>query len=73
VALGNELQKDGHRVRLATHDAFAELVRYSGFQFYPFDGDPVELMTYMAKNPRLITKSKRHLGWRGAAQTPPSI
>ncbi|KAI5921686.1 hypothetical protein F4810DRAFT_677383 [Camillea tinctor] len=54
VALGNELQKDGHRVRLATHDAFAKFVVDSGLEFYPIGGDPAELMAYMVKNPGLI-------------------
>ncbi|KAH7041926.1 hypothetical protein B0J12DRAFT_720801 [Macrophomina phaseolina] len=46
IALGNELQKHGHRVRLATHDA--------GLGFYPIGGDPTKLMAYMVKNPGLI-------------------
>ncbi|KAL2842748.1 hypothetical protein BJY01DRAFT_264410 [Aspergillus pseudoustus] len=54
IALGNELQKHGHRVRLATHDTFATFVRDSGLEFYPIGGDPAELMAYMVKNPGLI-------------------
>ncbi|KAL4928623.1 glycosyltransferase [Aspergillus undulatus] len=54
IALGNELQKHGHRVRLATHDVFASFVRDSGLEFYPIGGDPAELMAYMVKNPGLI-------------------
>ncbi|KAH8601614.1 hypothetical protein B0O99DRAFT_658179 [Bisporella sp. PMI_857] len=54
VALGNELQKFGHRVRVATHDVFEKFVRDSGLEFYPIGGDPVQLMAFMVKNPGLI-------------------
>jgi hypothetical protein len=54
IALGNELQRDGHRVRLATHDTFEKFVIDSGLEFYPIGGDPAELMAYMVKNPGLI-------------------
>ncbi|KAI0411012.1 sterol glucosyltransferase [Xylaria grammica] len=54
VALGCELQKDGHRVRLATHNTFQKWVLDSGLEFYPIGGDPSELMAYMVKNPGLI-------------------
>lgn len=54
VALGQELQKYGHRVRLATHPAFDSFVRDADLEFYPIGGDPKELMAYMVKNPGLI-------------------
>ncbi|KAJ6026610.1 uncharacterized protein N7446_004790 [Penicillium canescens] len=54
VALGNELQRHGHRVRLATHGTFTDFVLESGLEFYPIGGDPTELMAYMVKNPGLI-------------------
>lgn len=54
VALGNELQKHGHRVRLATHNTFDSFVRDAGLEFYPIGGDPAELMAYMVRNPGLI-------------------
>lgn len=54
IALGKELQKYGHRVRLATHNVFDSFVRESGLDFYPIGGDPKELMSYMVKNPGLI-------------------
>lgn len=44
VALGNELQKSGHRVRLATHNVFKKFVTDAGLEFYPIGGDPAELM-----------------------------
>ncbi|KAB8227669.1 uncharacterized protein BDW43DRAFT_293587 [Aspergillus alliaceus] len=58
IALGNELQKHGHRVRLATHNVFGTFVRDSGLEFYPIGGDPAELMAYMVKNPGLIPQMK---------------
>ena len=54
VALGNELQRHGHRVRLATHDVFDSFVRAAGLEFYAIGGDPAELMAYMVKNPGLL-------------------
>ena len=56
VALGSELLRHGHRVRLATHDAFSEFVGKAGLEFYPIGGDPAELMAYMVKNPGLIPR-----------------
>ncbi|KAB8070951.1 hypothetical protein BDV29DRAFT_197716 [Aspergillus leporis] len=58
IALGNELQKYGHRVRLATHNVFDSFVRKSGLEFFPIGGDPAELMAFMVKNPGLIPNMK---------------
>ncbi|THY82256.1 UDP-Glycosyltransferase/glycogen phosphorylase [Aureobasidium pullulans] len=58
IALGNELQRSGHRVRLATHDIFRDFVTKSGLEFFPIGGDPNELMSYMVKNPGLIPSMK---------------
>ncbi|KEQ95936.1 glycosyltransferase family 1 protein [Aureobasidium subglaciale EXF-2481] len=58
IALGNELQKSGHRVRLATHDIFRDFVTQAGLAFHPIGGDPNELMSYMVKNPGLIPSMK---------------
>ncbi|CAG8384820.1 unnamed protein product [Penicillium salamii] len=54
VALGAELRKHGHRVRLATHAIFEELVVGAGLEFFSIGGDPVELMSYMVRHPGLI-------------------
>ncbi|KAF7586636.1 hypothetical protein BBP40_008546 [Aspergillus hancockii] len=54
VALGKELQKCGHRVRLATHLAFREYVSETGLEFFSIGGDPAELMAFMVKNPGLM-------------------
>jgi hypothetical protein len=50
VALGQELKKYGHRVRLATHEMFREFVKEGGLEFYPIAGDPNELLAYMVKS-----------------------
>ncbi|CAH0027346.1 unnamed protein product [Clonostachys rhizophaga] len=54
IALGQELQRYGHRVRLATHDIFEKSIRASNLEYYPIGGDPAALMAYMVKNPGLI-------------------
>ena len=54
IALGQELQSYGHRVRIATHDCFASFVGESNLEFVPIGGDPHDLMAYMVKNPGLI-------------------
>ncbi|GKT87312.1 UDP-glucose,sterol transferase [Colletotrichum tofieldiae] len=58
VALGAELKRRGHRVRLATHDLFEKFVRDAGLEHYPVGGDPAALMAYMVKNPGLIPSMK---------------
>lgn len=58
IALGNELQKYGHRVRLATHNVFQDFVTKAGLEFFPIGGDPEELMAYMVKNPGVIPSMK---------------
>ena len=42
IALGSELQRHGHRVRLATHGQFDKFVRDSGLEFFSIGGDPAE-------------------------------
>ena len=45
----------GHRVRIATHPAFKDLVeKDSGLEFFSIGGDPSELMAFMVKNPGMI-------------------
>lgn len=58
IALGNDLQRHGHRVRIATHGVFESFVRDSRLEFYPIGGDPSELMASMAKDPGLIPQMK---------------
>ncbi|PMD56672.1 glycosyltransferase family 1 protein [Hyaloscypha bicolor E] len=56
IALGQELELVGHRVRIATHNVFEQFVQDSGLEFFPIGGDPTELMAYMVKNPGIIPK-----------------
>ncbi|KAJ5496979.1 UDP-glucose sterol transferase [Penicillium fimorum] len=58
VALGLELQKFGHRVRIATHSPFRKFVEDSGIEFFNIGGDPKEMMAYMVKNPGLLPHMK---------------
>ena len=50
VALGQQLVKDGHRIRIATHDTFKEFVTGAGLEFFNIGGDPQDLMNYMVKS-----------------------
>ncbi|KAJ7577401.1 hypothetical protein C8J56DRAFT_366855 [Mycena floridula] len=54
VALGRRLLRDGHRIRLATHETFRTFVGEAGLEFFAIGGDPAELMSYMVKNPGLM-------------------
>ncbi|KAH9618974.1 hypothetical protein KSS87_016978 [Heliosperma pusillum] len=49
VAVAKKLQEYGHRVRLATHVTFSNLVKEAGVEFYPLGGDPRLFSKYMAK------------------------
>lgn len=50
VALGQQLVKDGHRVRIATHGTFQAFVTDAGLEFFSIGGDPQDLMSYMVKS-----------------------
>ncbi|KAK4935222.1 hypothetical protein LTR10_023684 [Elasticomyces elasticus] len=55
VALGKVLKDTyGHRVRLATHPNFQELVQENGLEFFTIGGDPSRLMAFMVQNPSLV-------------------
>ncbi|KAF0689621.1 Aste57867_18952 [Aphanomyces stellatus] len=55
AAIGQRLQADGHRVRLATHAIYRDyVVRDCGLEFYPLGGDPKELAAYMVKTGGLV-------------------
>lgn len=49
IALGAALKRFGHRVRLASHDTFAQFVRDAGIEFYPIGGDPTDLMAVRSR------------------------
>jgi sterol 3beta-glucosyltransferase len=44
IALAKGLMKDGHTVRIATHEEFGPWVKSHGIDFAPVAGDPAELM-----------------------------
>ncbi|KAG6042970.1 hypothetical protein E4U17_001158 [Claviceps sp. LM77 group G4] len=56
LRIGKYLKEEfGHRVRIATHPVFRELVeKDSGLEFFSVGGDPAELMAFMVKNPGMI-------------------
>lgn len=55
VALGKRLQRDGHRVRLATHETFRKFVSVeNGLEFFDIGGDPADLMSYMVKSTSIL-------------------
>ena len=56
IAIGQRMQQDGHRVRLATHPHFRSFVEAHGLEFFSIGGDPSELMAYMVQNPGLVPK-----------------
>ena len=45
IALGKELKKYGHFVRVATHPTFRGFVTENGLDFFSVGGDPAELMS----------------------------
>jgi UDP:flavonoid glycosyltransferase YjiC (YdhE family) len=66
VALGQLLRKDGHRIRIATHEIFRSFVTDSGLEFFSIGGDPHELMSYMVRsesfqvyNPSILANTSR--------------
>jgi len=61
LALGKELQKYGHRVRICTHDMFRDFVVSNGFEFFPLGGDPRALMEHMIKNPGIMPGSMKEI------------
>lgn len=58
IALGLELQKFGHRVRIATHPPFRTYIEDAGLEFFSIGGDPKEMMAYMVNNPGILPHLK---------------
>jgi UDP:flavonoid glycosyltransferase YjiC (YdhE family) len=50
LALGQELSRHGHHVRIATHGAFQEIVSHAGLEFFDIGGDPNELIGGMTRS-----------------------
>jgi len=44
IALSKGLQKDGHSVKIASHEEYREWVEGHGIEFAPVEGDPAQLM-----------------------------
>ena len=57
IALGQELQRYGHRVRLATHAVYREFVEEHDLEFFPLGGNPQVLSEYMVRNRGIIPGS----------------
>lgn len=59
LQIGKHLKAFNHRVRIASHPVFREIVeQQSGLEFFSVGGDPSELMEYMVKNPGMIPTFK---------------
>lgn len=53
IALGKALLKEGHQVKIVTHQEFKDWVLSYGIQFDSVAGDPSELMALMVSNPSI--------------------
>jgi sterol 3beta-glucosyltransferase len=68
TGLGCRLQQAGHRVAVAAHDRFADLVRASGLEFRLLPGDPVELVwARTAARPRRRRVRSSAASWTNSA------
>lgn len=65
TALGAHLAAEGHRVRLATHVPYRELVEgaHPGLEFYPLAGDPKGMMELTVKHKGMLFSDLRDLAW----------
>lgn len=59
IALGLQLKKCGHRVRIASHAVYREFVTSFDLEFYPLGGDPKVLSDYIVKNRGIMPGSAR--------------
>ncbi|KAK9435539.1 UDP-glucose,sterol transferase [Metarhizium brunneum] len=55
LRIGKYLKEEfHHRVRIATHPVFRDIIQEAGLEFFSVGGDPSELMEFMVKNPGMI-------------------
>lgn len=58
LPVAQRLQEAGHRVRLASHEEFRDLVTSAGIEFFPLAADPRELIAYMVRTGGRILPTK---------------
>ncbi|GLC42175.1 hypothetical protein PLESTM_001300200 [Pleodorina starrii] len=63
TALGMRLRNHGHRVRLATHAPYRDLVAGAGLEFFPLAGDPRVMMELTVKHRGMLFGDLRDLAW----------
>jgi len=50
IEIGKALLREGHRVRLSSHEAFRQIILRAGLEFYPIAGDPKTIGSMIANH-----------------------